>query len=437
VEPSWLSVETFAGLVLGLAFAGLCYVDLRRAILVFTAAGCVRGIQVGAFSGQEVTQGLLLVELFATILIATWFVRHFLARRDRVRRTPFDRPLLLIIPASIVSLAVGFTWFDPTIPLQNMKLSVSLGQILLLVWPIGIYFVVAHTIRDDAAIDSICRIIVLLAVPSLLLLMAPARYMPYLEWSTTFALPASSLSLAAFFHVRSLPRRAGLLVLAFAPALYGFAMGKAFYYAYVLVSSGVIAWLHAPRLVLAGAPMVFAAYVLLVPVATSSLAPGFVSRMIETEESQKSLGGDGGRERLMSDGLTIWLRHPVFGVGPGNNYPYMLRYSTLATPHNQYVNLLLELGALGFLCFVFFAYRAARMGFVVWRITRQPGRRMVALAWLGVFAGMLAGGFFGDFLLPSIRNSGLELLSLFYVQWILLGVMVSIGKLERGLNVAM
>ena len=44
---------------------------------------------------------------------------------------------------------------------------------------------------------------------------------------------------------------------------------------------------------------------------------------------------------------------------------------------------------------------------------------------------MLVGGLFGDFMIPSIRNDGLNLLALFYVQWILLGVVVATLPFER------
>jgi O-antigen ligase len=132
------------------------------------------------------------------------------------------------------------------------------------------------------------------------------------------------------------------------------------------------------------------------------------------------------------DSLGIWLRYPLFGVGPGNNYPYMLRYSSLGTAHNQYMNILIELGVVGLACFAAFVYRAVRMGLSVWRTARGRRHEVLSLGWLGLFAGMLVGGMFGDFMIPSIRNGGLELFALFYVQWILLGLMVSISALERG-----
>lgn len=436
MSPSWSSAATIGGLLLAVVLFAFCYVDMRRGVLVFTALGCIRGVQVGAFSGRETTQGLRMVEVLATALIAAWLLRVAQAHSGAIRRVSFNTPLFLLLPASIVSLLVSFAWFDPTVPLQNINLAVSLGQILLILWPIGTYMVVASSIRDDRAIVAVRNLIVALAIPSIALVAAPPSVARYLEWSTTFALPASSLCFAEFFHTRGLPRKLGLLVITVAPVVYGFASGKAFYYAYVVVSSTVIAYLKAPRLVLAAAPVAFAAYVVLVPLLSGALMPGFLERVIATEQSQQSLGGHGGREQLIADGLGIWLRHPVFGVGPGNNYPYMLRYSTVGTPHNQYVNVLMELGVIGLACFLLFAFRAIRTGLAVWRRSREPLHQKVALGWLGLFAAMLVGGLFGDFMLPSIRNSGLELFALFYVQWILLGVMVSIGALERGRTAA-
>jgi O-antigen ligase len=114
----------------------------------------------------------------------------------------------------------------------------------------------------------------------------------------------------------------------------------------------------------------------------------------------------------------------------------MLRYSSLGTPHNQYVNILMELGVVGLACFLAFAFKAVRMGLKLLRTALNPMHETMALAWLGLFAGMLVGGMFGDFMIPSIRNGGLKLFSLFYVQWILLGLIVSMTAIERGYRAA-
>jgi O-antigen ligase len=232
-------------------------------------------------------------------------------------------------------------------------------------------------------------------------------------------------------QTRSITKKTWWLLVTLAPAVYGIQLEKAFYYGYVAVSCGIILWFAARRVVVALLPLALAAYVIAVPLASSSLTPGFVRHLVHEEEQQQSLGGTGGRDRLILDGLGIWSRAPVLGVGPGNNYPYMLRYSAIGTAHNQYVNILMELGAVGLACFVVFLCQALRLGLRLWRTARVPSHRKLVLAWLGIFGGFLIGGFFGDFMLPSIRNSGLELFAEFYVQWIVLGLIVSASAIER------
>ena len=429
----WLSVQTLTGLGAALVFAALCMTNMRTAIVVFTAFGAVRGVQVGAFSGEEMTQGLFPVELLATVLIGVWCLKGGLTKT--IRRTPFNLPLFLLVPCSVLSLIVGFTFFDPTIPLNHMKLSVSVGQILLLLWVIGTYLVIANSSSDLETIERIRKTIVILAMPSLLLLVSMS-FWPYVEWSTSFALPASSLCFAAFFHAKNPIRKAGLLVMTIAPAIYGYRMDKAFFYAYVAVSMATIAFLCARRLALVFIPPVLVAYILAVPVATGSFEPRFLKDVVETEEQQQSLGGDGGRDALIRDSFSIWSQHPVFGVGPGNNYPYMLRYSTLGTAHNQYMNILMELGLIGLACFCWFAFGALRTGLKAWQLASRNSTRIIVAGWIGLFTAMLVGGFFGDFMIPSIRNDGLQLFALFYVQWVILGVIVSIVYLERGVRTA-
>ena len=53
------------------------------------------------------------------------------------------------------------------------------------------------------------------------------------------------------------------------------------------------------------------------------------------------------------------------------------------------------------------------------------------LGWLGAFAGMVVGGITGDFMIHSIRNGGLELFSGYYLQWVLLGGLVAVARLEQ------
>ena len=430
MTPSWTSPATIVGLAAALAFSLLCYRDMRRALVVVTGVGALQRVQIGSFSGQQMVQGLLPIEVLATALIGVWVLKHRILGNKPLVRCSFDRPLFLLVPASFLSLVVGFTWFDPLIPLDHMKVSVAFGQIVILLWACGLFLVVANS-ADRITIRRICRLILWLASPSILLTIVPASARPFLDWSMVFALPAASLAASEFFDTQSVLRRLGLVLLIVAPLAFGLATDKAFFYVYVVVSTLVIVALRARSVLVPLVLLSAAMYLLIAAAVTDSLVPSFVTGLIRTETAQQSLGGRGGREQLIMDGLGIWSRYPIAGVGPGNNYPYMLRYSSLGTSHNQYVNLLMELGLIGFACFAVFAVRAAHSGWRLWREARDPFHRQLALAWLGSFAAMLAGGFFGDFMLPSIRNGGIELFGLYYVQWILLGLTVAATALER------
>ena len=145
-----------------------------------------------------------------------------------------------------------------------------------------------------------------------------------------------------------------------------------------------------------------------------------------------SYGGATGRGGLALAALSIWLEAPLLGVGPGNSYIYMLQRSPIGTPHNQYLNILVEFGIVGLVAWLVFLVAAWRTGLRIYRDATHPVHRSFALGWLGMFAGMVAGGVTGDFMIHSIRNGGIELFSGYYLQWVLLGGLAAIPALERG-----
>ena len=102
----------------------------------------------------------------------------------------------------------------------------------------------------------------------------------------------------------------------------------------------------------------------------------------------------------------------------------MLQRSPIGTPHNQYLNILVEFGIVGLVAWLVFLVAAWRTGLRIYRDATHPVHRSFALGWLGMFAGMVAGGVTGDFMIHSIRNGGIELFSGYYLQWVLLGGLV-------------
>ena len=211
----------------------------------------------------------------------------------------------------------------------------------------------------------------------------------------------------------------------------GIGTGKAFLYCYVAAAVGTIMWVRASRLVAVGTGAVAAAALIGVIVVGDQLFTKPVQDLLDKERSQSSYGGSSGRGALALDALSIWQEAPFLGVGPGNSYIYMLQRAPIGTPHNQYLNILVEFGLLGLAGWLAFIVVAFRTGLRVYRRTTTPAHKTFVLGWLGMFAGLVVGGVTGDFMIHSIRNGGLELFSGYYLQWVLLGGVVTVDRLER------
>ena len=252
-----------------------------------------------------------------------------------------------------------------------MKLSVSLGQILLdacgrsrPIWSSPTRYTTQRRPTPSArSSSSLARAVTSVDVVR--------RRWTYVGWSTSFALPASSLCFAECFQTRSPAKKAWLLLMTFAPAIYGSSLGKAFYYGYVVGLLGDHRVAASAPLVLVAAPLVLAVYVVAVLPFIKLLDTIVPSTIWLKPKSSNRASVE--RRPVATDsrtGLASGRVHRVLGVGPGNNYPYMLRYSTLGTAHNQYVNILIELGAVGLACFAVFSVQALRVGLALHAVPR-------------------------------------------------------------------
>ncbi len=421
------SLGTIVGLLITAWFAVLCRRNMRLAIMVFVAIAWVPFIRVFDLPGSRITQNLLLVELLPTVMIAVWWLGRLRAERSPLVETRFNRPLALLVAWSIISLVASLTIHDPSIPAEHVKLSVSVGQILLIAWPAGLYLVVANAKISEATARSVVRLIMILALPSFALPILPQAWRTYVGWSIYFALAVSPLCLAMSFDSRSIVRKLGLWALAALPLVYGILIGKAFLYVTIAVGLAVVAFLRAGKLLAAALPVALGIYVLSVA-GSDSYIPTPLQPLVNVERQQQSWGGRAGRIELAADAIRIWSRYPIFGVGPGNSWPFMHRYSVIDTPHNQYLNILLELGLVGLLLFLWFIAGALRTGFDALGSAGPGFPRTLVIGWLGLFSGMLVGGLTGDFIFHSIRNGGLGVFSGYYLQWVFLGMVVSAGE---------
>jgi O-antigen ligase len=156
---------------------------------------------------------------------------------------------------------------------------------------------------------------------------------------------------------------------------------------------------------------------------------------------------DVNRLTIWADMLHIWWKRPLFGVGPGNVWPFDQVFSQLplllrnlsstglGVAHNGVLQVLTEVGPLGALCYI----ASAVVVFVAaWRLYRRsavPARRadrILALACMGLLCGSLAGDFFsGGFFLPPAQLGGFNDLPSIFVNWIVFGCVMYRDQLWR------
>jgi hypothetical protein len=426
LSDNWMSglspLSTLIGLSIAVLFALVAWRSLYRGLQWFAALAAIPIVQVAGFSGQHMTQGLMMSEVLATVLILVYFAkRHVLPAAGR----EITRPLLAFIAVSCVSLITGHIWYDPAINTTHLNVLVSVGQILLFCWPIGIFLVTAGVVTELYQVVWLVRLIQGLSLLQPAMAFVPAGPSTWLAWTWYFGLFAAPFSFAEIWETHSWMRRAGLAFLAFAPIAKAIVDGRAFIYVSLSIALLVVCVFKLRRNGVVLLPALAFAYALFV-VVSGSWTPATVTSLIEVEREQRSFGGPTGRGALLADAISIWERQPLLGVGPGNSYPYMLRYSTIGTPHNQYANILLELGAAGLIVFMEFIRRAIKLGLRIRREAQSPAEAWVATGWLGLFIGLTVGVVAGDFMFHSIRNGGILFFSQFYLQWILLGAVVSL-----------
>lgn len=425
----WLSISSLGGMVIVAAFTLLAIRDLRRAVLWYAVLGAAPFFEVGAFSGNEMVQGLPLAVTLASVLIAVWLSRRDGAARPRL--LPFERCLLLLIPVSLLSLTSGLAFLDTAVPAQHVHVTVSIGQILLFAWPIGVYFVTADVVDDADWTTQFTRIVSWLALPQFVMMVAPSTR-AYLFWSTYFGLVAAPLMLARATFEPAVWKKALFASFLLPPLLLGIQSGKAFLYGYIMISACAVLWLRARGAMRVALPAAGCLLLLLLAVGGPDALPGPLQDLVQEEESQQSWGGKNGRGQLLEDTVGVWAGHPLLGVGPGNSYPYMIHYVGLGTPHSQYGGLLLDCGLAGLLVFVGFVGGVLRFAWVALQRPRDAAQQAFVIAWAASFAGMALISLTGDYMLHNIRNGGIEMFTGFYIQWVFLGAAAGVIRCHAG-----
>lgn len=132
--------------------------------------------------------------------------------------------------------------------------------------------------------------------------------------------------------------------------------------------------------------------------------------------------------------LEIIKANPVLGLGPANYYYYtplyaIRGYNVRFNSHNQYIDVVAQIGLLGLFFLVWFLYEIGRLGWQLREQVPEGFTKAHVYGVLGGFVGMVASGIFGDWFLPFIYNVGIVGIRSSILGWVFLGTLVAIQRM--------
>jgi O-antigen ligase len=137
----------------------------------------------------------------------------------------------------------------------------------------------------------------------------------------------------------------------------------------------------------------------------------------------------------------VFKTNPIFGLGPSNYYNYTSLYPIRGyfvpfNSHNNYVDLLLEVGLVGFLIFLWMLFEIWRTG---WRIkeTVPPGFAYAyVVGCLGGVVGTAVAAMFGDWVIPFVYNIGFQGFRASMLSFFFFGGLIALEQMQakKGYN---
>jgi O-Antigen ligase len=127
-------------------------------------------------------------------------------------------------------------------------------------------------------------------------------------------------------------------------------------------------------------------------------------------------------------------KSPVVGLGPSNYFyytavfPFLGWYATFNS-HNNYMDLLAQVGFLGLLAFSWFVFEISRMCFRMKRCLPEGFTQAYVYGAIAGLAGSLASGMLADWIIPFFYNIGIRGFRSSLLFWVFLGGVLALKRM--------
>lgn len=417
-------------LILGIPAIGAVLFLLRQpqwGLVLLVPVSMVVPVQLGTGTGSGLNAPMLMVGG----LTALWVMDMLILRHDvRLHRS---RPLLplfgLIVTVGLAFVAGQLPWFSiPGAPLTS-----QIGAVGVFVLSAAAFLLAAHQVDDVKWLRWMVWIFLAMGAPYMVGRMIPRAYGVSLQhlypvgatsslfWTWVAALTGGQL----LFNRELKGRWQVALIILLAASIYvtlSFFEWKSGWLP-PLATLGALLWMKASRL------RVW--LLLMVAVATAFYFGDSAKSLITGEEYSWTT-----RVEAWRIVLQLAMRDPIFGLGPANYYFYtplisILGWNVQFNSHNQYVDLIAQVGFVGLAFYLWFFWEMVRLALQL--RTRVPEGFAQAYVY-GVFGGivgMLIAGMLGDWVLPYVYNVGLVGFRASGLGWMFMGGLVALQRIEQ------
>ncbi|RKY25836.1 MAG: hypothetical protein DRP79_06045 [Planctomycetota bacterium] len=427
-------------LTLGVVFILICIKfsveEYERLMLLFCVFAPFQKVLPGDFGG--LIQGFNITNIFAFFLLLGWAIQTIRREKRFYVRRSIDVPVLIFCFLGIISLFRRELYTGE----QSVLDSVFFMKEWLL--PMIIYLIVVNNIKDRR---TLVRLVVVICITtSIIGFLALKRY--YVDKG-------------GFYNTFSSYDKARIGVISGQPNQFGAFMS---YYTFLLAAFLLYNWRN-PRYWALILPIAACARSMLLTFSRGSqvaffaglavtvflwsrkvfffafvplvlflalcpqFVPGvFVGRMRNTIQKDGTLDySTQNRIEVWKTAVRMIQAHPLVGVGYGNFQWYVQdfglpRHVHGIDAHNSYLLYAAEMGIPAAACFILILLICWRKGYLVWRWSRDPFFKAVAVGFLGGLTGLMVSNLFGS------RLNSNEIVFQF---WILIAVIMKMAHTTK------
>ncbi len=425
-----LPIQIYLMIIGGLATLGTVLVALlvqtRNPTLGF--AGLILTAAAFPFEFHGPSKSILSFPfLIATYLCIGWIVA--LLARSHHQGLDSSRVVYAVLAfmiASIISFVAGqYPWF----PVEGAPLGAQLAGLGLFLLSGGLFLAVGHQVRNLAQLRWLTWLFLGAGAVSCF---ADVFWLDFVSrWTKPGSLGslfwtwlvALSFSQAAFNLQLSRATRISLYCLT------GLSLYRGFFQSFdwasgwlpPLISFGVVLFFRLPRIAL-GLALLAAPLGLFLSTVLREAVDAHERYSLLTRLEALSVLGD------------VLEKSPLIGLGPANYFHYaalfpILGWYTNFSSHNNYVDLLAQVGLLGFLAFCWFIFEMVQLSLRVYSSVPGGFAQAYLIGSIGGLAGSLASGMLADWIIPFFYNIGIRGFRSSLLFWVFLGGILALKRI--------